>query len=151
MARSILTLKDPEKLAIKNRFGKMVRWIGEHAIPKEVLISLYGDDNPIIALLDEDPRTEIPMIEAVSFSVFNRAMKGDMKAVAFIRDTMGEKPATNVNVSAGEGTTTLSTLSEAELKRLMTVIGAKVPEVIEVEADNAEELFGGKPDDESNT
>lgn len=121
MSRSILKLKDPEKLAIQNRFSKMVRWIGEHAMPKDFLISLYGDNNPILALLDEDPRTDIPLLEAVSFAVFNRAMKGDMKAVAFIRDTMGEKPATQVNIYQ-ENATTLSTLTERDLERLLKAV-----------------------------
>lgn len=145
MSRSILKLKDPEKLAIQNRFAKMVRWIGEHAIPKDILIGLYGDGNPILALLDEDPRTDVPLIEAVSFAIFNRAMKGDIKAAEFIRDTIGEKPATNVNLSHGDKETTLSTLSEEDLKKLIKTIDDPHlnKSIIEVEAQAVDNPFGG--------
>lgn len=122
MSRSILKLKDPEKLAIQNRFAKMVRWIAEHTIPKDMLVGLYGDGNPILALLDDSPRDDIPLLEAVSFAIFNRAMKGDIKAAEFIRDTIGEKPATNINLSLGEKETTLSALSEEDLKKLIRAI-----------------------------
>lgn len=117
MARNILKLNDPERIAINNRLGKTIRWLGEHAISKDMLISLYGEDNPVLALIDDDPDKEVTLIEAISLAVFNRAMKGDVRALEFIRDTIGEKPAQNVNVKT-EGATTLSALTTEALARL---------------------------------
>ncbi|NCU31009.1 hypothetical protein EOM57_04355 [Candidatus Saccharibacteria bacterium] len=117
MARNILKLNDPERIAINNRLGKTIRWLGEHAIGKDMLISLYGEDNPVLALIDDDPDKEVTLIEAISLAVFNRAMKGDVRALEFIRDTMGEKPAQNINVKT-EGATTLSALTTEALARL---------------------------------
>lgn len=117
MARNILKLNDPERIAINNRLGKTIRWLGEHAISKDMLLSLYGEDNPVLALIDDDPDKEVTLIEAISLAVFNRAMKGDVRALEFIRDTIGEKPAQNINVKT-EGATTLSALTTEALARL---------------------------------
>lgn len=117
MARNMLKLTDPERIAITNRLGKVIRFLGEHSLPKETLVAMYGDDNPILALLDDDPQKEITLIEAISLGIFSQAMKGDIRAAEFIRDTMGEKPATNVNVTT-ENATTLSALTTEQLLAL---------------------------------
>lgn len=122
MARHILRLNDPERIAINNRLGKTIRWLGEHTLSKDMLLSLYGDDNPVLALMDDDPDKEVTLIEAISLAVFNRAMKGDVRALEFIRDTIGERPATNVNISS-DATTTLSSLTVEALARLATMSG----------------------------
>ena len=118
MARSMLKLTDPERIAINNRLGKTIRWLGEHSLTKATLVELYGDDNPILALLDDDPNKEISLIEAISLGIFSQAMKGDIRAAEFIRDTMGEKPATNVNVTT-QNSTTLSALTTEQLLALV--------------------------------
>ena len=118
--RNILKLNDPERIAINNRLGKTIRFLGEHTLPRDFLLDQYGSDNPIIALLDEDPTKEVTLIEAMSLAVFNRAMKGDIRAIEFIRDTIGEKPATNIQVTT-EKSTNLSRLTEAQLNALIAI------------------------------
>ena len=138
MARNILKLNDPERIAINNRLGKTIRWLGEHAIGKDMLLSLYGEDNPVLALIDDDPDKEVTLIEAISLAVFNRAMKGDVRALEFIRDTMGEKPAQNINVKT-EGATTLSALTTEALARLAELNNkadaVKADKVVEVDSE----------------
>ena len=120
MGRNILKLNDPERIAITNRLGKTIRFLGEHTLPREWLLEQYGDDNPIIALLDDDPTKEVTLIEAMSLAVFNRAMKGDIRAIEFVRDTIGEKPATNIQVT-NEKTTNLSQITDAQLQALLAL------------------------------
>lgn len=141
MARNILKLNDPERIAINNRLGKTIRWLGEHAIGKDMLISPYGEDNPVLALIDDDPDKEVTLIEAISLAVFNRAMKGDVRALEFIRDTMGEKPAQNINVKT-EGATTLSALTTEALARLAELNNkadaVQADKVVEVDSESTD-------------
>lgn len=141
MARNILKLNDPERIAINNRLGKTIRWLGEHAISKDMLLSLYGEDNPVLALIDDDPDKEVTLIEAISLAVFNRAMKGDVRALEFIRDTIGEKPAQNVNVKT-EGATTLSALTTEALARLAELNNkadaVQADKVVEVDSESTD-------------
>lgn len=119
-----LRLTDPERVAIQNRTRKLVRFLGEHTVTVEFLQEYYGDTNPLIALLDEDPDHEPTLIEAMSLAMFDRAMKGDTKAFEVVRDTIGEKPATQVTVT-GDINTNLSALSETQLEKLLKVVGNK--------------------------
>jgi len=133
MARNILHLTDENRIAINNRLAKTVRWLGEHSLNREMLIELYGDDNPLLAFLDDDPAHEMSLIEAVSIGVFNRAMKGDIRAIEFIRDTIGEKPATNLNVTASDKTTGLANLTNAQIEQLLSMNGKDKVEVRDAE------------------
>lgn len=124
MAKYKLKLNDPERVAIQNRTRKLVRFLGEHTISVAFLQEYYGDTNPLLALLDDDPEHETTLIEAMSLAMFDRAMKGDTKAFEVVRDTIGEKPATQVNVM-GDVNTTLSSLSEGQIERLLTAFDKK--------------------------
>ena len=124
MAKETLRLTDPERVAIQNRTRKLVRFLGEHTISVKFLQEYYGSTNPLIALLDEDPNHEPTLIEAMSLAMFDRAMKGDTKAFEVVRDTIGEKPATQVTVM-GDMNTNLSALSESQLERLLSSLDKK--------------------------
>ena len=126
MAKYKLKLNDPERVAIQNRTRKLVRFLGEHTISVAFLQEYYGDTNPLLALLDEDPEHETTLIEAMSLAMFDRAMKGDTKAFEVVRDTIGEKPATQVTVM-GDVNTNLSALSESQLEKLMMAFDKKSP------------------------
>lgn len=128
--KSVLRLTDPERVAIQNRTRKMVRFLGEHTITTEVLQKYYGDTNPLLGLLDEDKEHEPTLIEAMSLAMFDRAMKGDVRAFEVIRDTIGEKPATQVTVM-GEVSTNLSALSETQLEKLIRAVENKAKGNIE--------------------
>lgn len=145
MPQSILKINDPEAVAIRNRLGKTVRWLGEHVIPKDFLQENYGGNNAIFALLDDDPKKEVTLIEAISLSVFDRAMKGDVRALEFIRDIMGEKPATNVNVTSSDATTTLSNMTLAQLIELRNLQNGAITteaEPVETPSDTSvEDMF----------
>ena len=60
----------------------------------------------------------ISVQEAISIAVAQRAMKGDVSAVAFIRDTTGQKPTDKVEMS-GEINNPLAGLTTEELKKLI--------------------------------
>lgn len=122
MAKSLLRLTDPERIAINGRISKTVRWLGEHSVSKEGLMALYGSDNPLIALLDGDPGKEVTLIEMCALAVFDKAAKGDIRALEFIRDTVGEKPAMEVSVKE-EGATNLGSLTAAQLRMLLELRG----------------------------
>ena len=40
--------------------------------------------------------------EAIAYVMANKAVKGDVRAAEFVRDTAGQKPTTQVEVSTGE-------------------------------------------------
>lgn len=134
MASEKLRLTDPERVAIQNRTRKLVRFLGEHTISIKFLRENYGDTNPLLALLDDDPNHEPTLIEAMSLAMFDRAMKGDTKAFEVVRDTIGEKPATQVTV-IGDVNTNLSALSEGQLEKLLNAFDKKTPteQVIDAE------------------
>lgn len=151
--RDILHLDDPERIAIKSRLGKTVRYLGEHTITRDFLLRMYGTDNP---LLGTDPQTEVTLLEAASLAVYNRALKGDVKALEFIRDTMGEKPATSITVSS-EGATTLSSMTASELESLLSVAAGKPVIDVSPEEESGESPaapiespFGGDGEGEKN-
>lgn len=54
---------------------------------------------------------------ALTISIYQQAMKGNVKAYEVIRDTIGEKPQENINLS-GEVNNPYSSLSEEELRKL---------------------------------
>ena len=60
----------------------------------------------------------ISVQEAIAIAMAQRAMKGDVSAVAFIRDTTGQKPTDKVEMS-GEVNNPLAGLSTEELKKLV--------------------------------
>ena len=57
--------------------------------------------------------------QAMMIKVVQRALKGDLQAIAMIRDTIGEKPAENVNVDAKVTKNPLEELSADELRDLI--------------------------------
>ena len=56
--------------------------------------------------------------EAMMIAQVQKAMKGDTKAAEFVRDTMGQKPVENVNMS-GEINNPFAELSTEELKKMV--------------------------------
>lgn len=60
----------------------------------------------------------ISVQEAVMFAQIQRALKGDVRAAEFIRDTIGQKPVDNMNV-VGEVNNPMAGLTTEELKKLI--------------------------------
>ena len=60
----------------------------------------------------------ISVQEAIAIAMAQRAMKGDVSAVAFIRDTTGQKPTDKVEMS-GEINNPLAGLTTEELRKLI--------------------------------
>lgn len=60
----------------------------------------------------------ISVQEAIAIAMAQRAMKGDVSAVAFIRDTTGQKPTDKVKMS-GEINNPLAGLTTEELRKLI--------------------------------
>lgn len=56
--------------------------------------------------------------EAMMIAQVQKAMKGDTKAAEFVRDTMGQKPVENVNMS-GEINNPFADLTTEELKKMV--------------------------------
>ena len=52
----------------------------------------------------KDTGKKIPVQEALSISMVNAALKGNVRAYEIIRDTIGEKPAENLNIVTSDFT-----------------------------------------------
>lgn len=55
---------------------------------------------------------------AMMIGLWNKAIKGDIQAITFFRDTMGEKPEENININ-GEVNNPFKGLTTEELKKLI--------------------------------
>lgn len=57
------------------------------------------------------------MQEKISFSLIQEALKGNVKAFETIRDTIGEKPKDNVNIT-GEVNNPFAGMTTEELRKI---------------------------------
>ena len=62
--------------------------------------------------------SEINNQMAITVSLYQQALKGNTKAIEIIRDTLGEKPKDNVNIS-GEVNNPFKGLSTEELRKML--------------------------------
>jgi len=60
----------------------------------------------------------ISVQDAILIAQIQKAMKGDTKAAEYVRDTMGQKPVDNVNMS-GEINNPFAELTTEELKKMI--------------------------------
>lgn len=84
----------------------------------------------ILSLTCDDPETERKLEQlgldptfagAMNMAVVQRAMRGDVEAVRYIRDTLGEKPSESINLGVYDTpvkSLDLTKLSDAELEAL---------------------------------
>lgn len=62
---------------------------------REDLLAVLAD----MEIPQKDGGKKVPIQEALSVSLIQAALKGNVKAYETIRDTIGEKPVENINVS----------------------------------------------------
>ena len=60
--------------------------------------------------------------QAMSVCLIQKALKGDLSAIAMVRDTIGEKPVENVKVDANVTKNPFDELSADELRKLIEQI-----------------------------
>ena len=61
----------------------------------------------------------ITIDQAMMVCLIQRALKGDLSAIAMVRDTIGEKPVENVKVDANVSKNPFDELSADELRKLI--------------------------------
>ena len=61
----------------------------------------------------------ITVNEAIQVTVIQKALKGDLSAIAMVRDTIGEKPVENVKVDANVTKNPFDELTVDELRKLI--------------------------------
>ena len=61
----------------------------------------------------------ITIDQAMSVCLIQKALKGDLSAIAMVRDTIGEKPVENVKVDANVTKNPFDELSADELRKLI--------------------------------
>ena len=61
----------------------------------------------------------ITIDQAMSVCLIQKALKGDLSAIAMVRDTIGEKPAENVKVDANVTKNPFDELTADELRKLI--------------------------------
>lgn len=71
----------------------------------------------LVALLETKIENKT-MQEKISFSLIQEALKGNVKAFETIRDTIGEKPKENVNIT-GEVNNPFAGMSTEELRKIV--------------------------------
>lgn len=71
----------------------------------------------LITLLETETDNKT-MQEKISFSLIQEALKGNVKAFETIRDTIGEKPKENVNIT-GEVNNPFAGMSTEELRKIV--------------------------------
>ena len=84
--KSFKTYSSEEHRTISSKGGKAsARARAERKTMREALITLLENDIKV-------DNVTMTGIEAISLQLFNKALTGDIKAIALLRDTIGEKP-----------------------------------------------------------
>ena len=74
-----------------------------------------------IILANKDKMTGKTGVEAVTISMYERALAGDVKAAQFLRDTAGEKPADSLNLNAN----VITEADQALIEKLKNRVGVE--------------------------
>lgn len=127
--RTINAMRSSEEARANGQKGGIASGISRRRkrTMREGLVALLGATEP-----NEDIRRELETLgvdttvqNAILYAVGKRAIeKGDPEAARFIRDTVGERPSSQYEVSVSSQSD-LRTLSNAELERLVDEVVAE--------------------------
>lgn len=138
--------KDEEKLEETNMFSTMLKKILKE--PMKESLSRLAFTEIAEAIVEQNP--DMDVTEAVALSVAAKAFNGDVGAMTFLRDTVGEKPKEKQEVDNRISVDFSMTLVGSGAKEELSdsnPIEATIEEKCEGED---EELQGGEDDTEGN-
>ena len=103
----------------RKKYAQIVKDMGERSITLEDIASGLGDKEK--GFLDMMDKNGMTMNEAVVLQQYAKAIiNQDTRSAEFLRDTAGEKPSTQIDLTSDEGG--LSKMSLEELKELKALL-----------------------------
>ena len=103
----------------RKKYAQIVKDMGERSITLEDIAGGLGDKEK--GFLDMMDKNGMTMNEAVVLQQYAKAIiNQDTRSAEFLRDTAGEKPSTQIDLTSDEGG--LSKMSLEELKELKALL-----------------------------